>query len=977
MLRLLAAIFFLALPLLAAEPAWQVRTWVTDDGLPNNDVPCVIQNRDGAMLFATRGGLARFDGLRFRERPLRASRGGGVSALLSTSAELWAVTQGVIVRQTADGSETVLNMPVLELPGSRETAFFTDTQGIHWLCYEGGRFHRIQGDHIEQIRTADGLSPTFASCAAMDAQGQIWATGPRVLAKWQNDRFEPVAELPKDRCMITRAAAGGVWIGAGRQLLRHTEKGGLQTIAEITDAPANARISTMHEDRAGRLWLGTFGSGLWLYHEHRFQSMALPNSDVWWLAEDREGSLWTSTGGGGVCRIRPRVLTLLDDPAGPRGDVARALCTDGKGDLWVATQNARVFTRRSSQWQELSPGKKINRLCSGIHGDVWLGTSEGNVLHWNGSIFEPLTPPDDPAKAGIVSIFESSTGDLWIGRGYSAWRHRGGQWQNIPLVAESGEVFTFAEGREGNLYAGSNRGFLMRLEGDRFIRLAADELDCTAIRSLLVMPDGALLIAANGIGLARYAEGRCNLITKTHGLPHRNISQLALDPQGRLWAGGDAGIFMVPYEQITAISEGHAESLQVTLFGRSEGLSGLQANASFPGALIEPDGTFWCSTRSGLARIDTRQVGQNIVPPSASIESIHVNDEAPVLLGQLIGAPPQSDADSIFSASSTRMHLEPGIQTLAFEFGSSSFVAPESVRFRYQLEGIDQEPRIADADRRAVYGRIPPGDYTLRVSAANNDGLWSTRDTVLSLRVAPFYHETAWFRALTLCAAAALIIFIGYRIARARYRRRTESLRRQAAIEAERTRIARDMHDQVGASLTQISLLSDIALAQGSDIPQLNRLAETAREAVTALDEIVWAVDPKQDRLDSLLAYLAPQITDLAQAANLRCRLDFPGQVEARHLPAAFRHQLFLIIREAVNNIIKHARATELKLRITPSPSHLTIEITDNGTGFDPTTRKGNGLTNMRTRTQELHGTLEIESTTGTRITATVPWPQS
>ncbi len=975
--RLFVILVLLALPLLAAEPAWQVRTWVTDDGLPNNDVPCVSQSRDGAMLFATRGGLARFDGLRFRELPLKASRGGGVSAVLTTNEALFTVTNGVVVRQTTEGSETVLNMPTVDLPGSRETAFFTDTQGIHWLCYEGGRFHRILGDHIEQIRTAEGLAPTFASSAAMDAQGQIWATGPRVLAKWQNDRFEPVADLPKDRCIITRAASGGMWIGAGRKLLRHTEKGGVQTIAEITDAPSNARISAMHEDRAGRLWLGTFGSGLWLFHDDHFQSIPIPNNDVWWLTEDREGSLWASTGGGGVCRIRPRVLTLLDDPAGPRGDVARALCTDGQGDLWVATQNGRVFTRRSGQWQELSPGKKINRLCSGIHGDVWLGTNEGGVLHWNGSAFEAITPPVDPTNAGIISLFESTTGDLWIGRSYSVWHRRGGQWQNIPLVAESGEVFTFAEDREGQLYAGSTRGFLMRLEGDRFIRIAADELDCTGIRSLLLMPDGALLISANGAGLARYVEGRCHIITKAHGLPHRNISQLALDPQGRLWAGGDAGLFTVPYEQIVDVSESRAESLHVTLFGRSEGIAGLQANASFPGALIEPDGTFWCSTRSGLARIDTRQVGQNIVPPSASIESILVNDEAPVLLGPLLGSSASSDDDRNFSISSTRMHLEPGIQTLAFEFGASSFVAPESVRFRYQLLGIDQEPRFAESDRRAVYGRIPPGDYTLRVSAANNDGLWSTNDAVLSLHVAPFYHETTWFRALTLCAIAALIIFVGYRIARARYRRRTESLRRQAAIEAERTRIARDMHDQVGASLTQISLLSDIALAQGSDIPQLNRLAETAREAVTALDEIVWAVDPKQDRFDSLLAYLAPQITDLAQAANLRCRLDFPEQTEPRHLPAAFRHQLFLIIREAVNNVIKHARATELKLRLTPSASHLTIEITDNGTGFDATCTTGHGLPNMRTRTQELHGSLEIESTHGTTITITVPWPKS
>lgn len=968
MLRLLITLC-LALPLAAADTAWQVRTWVTDDGLPNNDVVCATQHPDGTMLVATRAGLSRFDGLRFHDVKVRASRGGSVGAVLpADDGSLWMVTNSLIAHVEASGHETTLAMPALDLPGSRETAFFRDQTGAMWLCFEGGRFHRIQNGHIEQVAVAEGLSPTFASNAVIDAHGQIWACGPKVLAKWQNDRFEPVAELPKDRCMITRAAAGGVWIGAGRVLLRHTEKDGLQTIAEMSALPSSARISRLHEDAEGRLWIGTFGSGLWLFQDQGFKAVELPNRDVWWLSEDREGSLWLGTGGGGVCRVRPQFLTMLDEPGSPLGEVARAICTDRNGDLWVATQNARLFTRRAGQWRELAPGidwpsKKAVRVTSGPNGDVWIGTGDGDLVHWGGAAFQNILLPSIDPKLGIVSILPARNGDLWVARSYSVWHRHGDEWRDVVLQAGSGEASTIIEDREGRIWAGTARGMLLREEGGRFIRVGADELTCAAIRSLLIAPDGALLLGTQGSGIVHYAKGRFTPITRAHGLPHPNVSQLVLDEKGRLWAGGDAGLFTVSYDQITAIVEKRATSLQATVFGRSEGISGLQANASFPGSLLERDGTFWCSTRSGLARIATSRVGLNTIPPSATIETITVNDEEPI-----------SGALNLWENSP--LTLPPGVNSLAFEFGASSFVAPRNVAFRYQLSGIDNEPRLADADRRVVYGRLPPGDYTFSVRAANNDGLWGTHDTVLNLRVAPFYYETAWFRALILLAAIGLIIFISYRLARARYRRRTEALRREAAVQAERTRIARDMHDQVGASLTQISLLSDIALAQGSDNPQLNRLAETAREAVTALDEIVWAVDPKQDRFDSLLEYLAPQITDLAQAANLRCRLDFPAHASDRHLPATFRHHLFLIIREAVNNTIKHARATELKLRITPTATHLTIEITDNGTGFNPATT-GNGLTNMRTRTQELQGTLNIEITTGTRITVTVPWPKS
>jgi signal transduction histidine kinase len=321
--------------------------------------------------------------------------------------------------------------------------------------------------------------------------------------------------------------------------------------------------------------------------------------------------------------------------------------------------------------------------------------------------------------------------------------------------------------------------------------------------------------------------------------------------------------------------------------------------------------------------------------------------------------------------------LPAGIRSLAFEFGAGSFVAPGNVAICYQLVGIDREPRLADADRRATYGRLSPGDYTLRVSAANNDGVWSTSERILGITVQPFYYETAWFRILCVIAAIALVTVLGYRIARARYRRRTEALRREAAVLAERTRIARDMHDQLGASLTRILLLSDLAQSENHG-PHLPKLAATAHEAVTYLDEIVWAVNPRHDTLASLVEYIGQQTTDLVSAAGLRCRLKLPATTESRHLSADFRHHLFLIVREAVNNATRHARAKEVLLTIEPGAAELRITITDDGIGFSENGALGNGLANMRSRAAELGGECAIAGApgAGTTITVRLPWPQ-
>ena len=263
--------------------------------------------------------------------------------------------------------------------------------------------------------------------------------------------------------------------------------------------------------------------------------------------------------------------------------------------------------------------------------------------------------------------------------------------------------------------------------------------------------------------------------------------------------------------------------------------------------------------------------------------------------------------------------------------------------------------------------------------AANNDGVWSERDATLAFTVRPFFWETAWFRSCIVAGCLAATAFIAHTIATGRARRQAEALKREAAVERERTRIARDMHDQLGASLTQISLLSDLAQTTGTEHEHLPRLATTAREAIAALDEIVWAVNPRHDNLASLLEYLSHQTVDLLQSAGLRCRLDFPREVPPRHLPTDFRYHFFLIVREAVNNAIKHARAQEVRLSVELTAADIRATIADDGQGFTetPAPTGSNGLANMRTRAADLGGECRIESQPGggTTVSVRLPWP--
>jgi signal transduction histidine kinase len=313
-----------------------------------------------------------------------------------------------------------------------------------------------------------------------------------------------------------------------------------------------------------------------------------------------------------------------------------------------------------------------------------------------------------------------------------------------------------------------------------------------------------------------------------------------------------------------------------------------------------------------------------------------------------------------------------------FELSALSYVAPEHVRLFHRLDGLDPDWITTPPERTASYAHLAPGNYTLRVRAENNDGVPSRRDAVLAFSVRPFVWQRTWFRGGLFAIALAAAAWMAHSAAERRARRQAEALRRETAIERERTRIARDMHDQLGASLTRISLLSDLAQSENHS-PHLPQLSATAHEAVTALDEIVWAVNPRHDTFASLLEYIGQHTTELLQAAGIRCRLEFPERTEPRPLAADFRHHLFLIVREAVNNAAKHARAKQVTLTIEPRENELHVRIVDDGVGFSANGATGHGLTNMRERAADLGGTCEITSApgTGTKIQVRLPWPST
>jgi len=325
-----------------------------------------------------------------------------------------------------------------------------------------------------------------------------------------------------------------------------------------------------------------------------------------------------------------------------------------------------------------------------------------------------------------------------------------------------------------------------------------------------------------------------------------------------------------------------------------------------------------------------------------------------------------ADGQSLQPDAEGSLHLRSGARRIEFHYTLPDLRAPERLRFQYHLEGGDMGWTEAGNQRVAYYGLLAPGDYQFRVKAGGVAADWSEVSGAVQLTIVPRLWERWSVRvagALTLLGAT---LAGGWAVGRARLRRRLVLLERQQALERERTRIARDIHDELGAGLTQISLLSGMtaanARAEAGMRAQSEKIAGVSRSLARTLDEIVWAVRPQNDNLEHVVEYLGQLTRDLCDGSGVQCLFAVPSEVPVVEVSANARHNLVLACREAVTNVLKHSGATEVHLQVRLEPGALAVEILDNGRGFqeaDANPRRS-GLTNMRQRLSEIGGTCEF-----------------
>jgi ligand-binding sensor domain-containing protein/signal transduction histidine kinase len=977
------------------ENPYSVRAWTSEDGLPENKVVGVAQTPDGYLWVATQGGLVRFDGVRFQQFEA-ASTAGFVSRTmrvlyLDRDDRLWLAKEGGVLI-CIDGASVRALTPKDGLPqldfndGQRSLAWEKDDS--LWISYSRGTVVRFREGHVDAFSVKDGL-PTKGICYfCTDRNGRLWFVKGGQIGVFRGGKFVTLLDLSPNYAMIAPARAGGIWICANHQVLKFSEGGSTVALAKLPASRSDLNVTAMLEDREGAVWVGTAFNGLFRCDRNGVASVGTTYSAISSLAEDLEGNLWVGTLGGGLNCVQPRVVSLIGTAAGLPFEGVYSVCRDASGALWAVGQNGALARQQGEKWVTLTLDNKVadvhaTCVAADSTGTVWIGTAQGTLYRWTNGQFLNFTFVDGVHKGGVRSLLATASGDLWIATdsantSNSLYRIRNGNVRCFDLPPGQRLIRAMAEDVDGNVWAGASDGLLVRVTGETLVDETA-KFPRFSIRCLYGSRAGGLWIGYAGFGVGRLWGGRITRFTLEQGLPNDYVSQILEDDRGGIWFAGNQGVFQVRGQEFDEVGAGHSAWLRPVLYGHDKGMPNMQANFDYcPNAARSADGQLIFSMLTGLVQVQPDRVQLNRLQPGVIVERV-VADGRLLAAYQTAGSPVVTNAlvpmeldrrDEI-----NEIRLPAGVQQIQFDFTALSFVAPENVQFRYQLEGLDQGWVDAGDQRSAQYTHLPPGKYRFKVIACNNDRIWNQTGVTLAVIQEPHIWETLWFKSLVAAATFGIISGAMAMVLRRRHKLVVERLEHQRALELERTRIARDLHDDLGVGLTEIGLLGDLAGTSG-ELPQTSRerleeITGRARTLAASLDEIVWAINPANDTSQSLVDYFFPYAQKLLGCAGIRCRLEVIEPLPVGSLNAEERHEFFHAYKEALNNVIRHSGASQVQVTISAAEGNLLIRIADNGRGLEEMAGKGarHGLAGMRERLRLLGGRCDITGGAGSGTT--------
>jgi len=1014
-----------------------------EQGLSQCTVGAIFQDRRGFLWIGTSDGLNRYDGYSFKHYKhdpgdTNSLSDNSVTAIAEDGlGRLWVGTAEGGVNQFDRWHDRFIRYQhrpddLLSLSHNHVEIIFEDSFGVLWIGTRGGGLNAFDRKTEKFIRyrheagNPNSLSHDAINGIIEDKTKTLW-----IFTRGALNRFDRQTRTFKRVIVVTvpdesistiyEDHTGKFWIGTLRSGLKvFDQQTGRFTQAYRHDPRdsttiSNDRVTVICEDLTGALWIATEKSVnrfdratekfLRLRHDPQNPN-SLGRGTCTRMYQDRSGLLWIETDGSGLNKLDPRPVKFAhikhepDNPNSLSNDLPKAICEDRFGDLWIGNVWGKLdrFNRRTGTFthyqddpdnpQSLS-SDGVYAICEDNSGDLWIGggTSGLNRFDREREIFDNYRNETGKRLGlthdGVNAIGEDHEGYLWLG-GDSLRKYdkRTGKTQNFfhqadnPNSLSNNQITAIYADQKGTLWVGTVNGLNKlvpsvnsgqapsEIEGfaratetfKRYLHEPANpnSLGHNYIKSIFEDHEGNLWIGTSD-GLNKF-DPTTEIFTHYHekdGLPNSFIYSVLGDAQGHLWLSTNRGL-----------SRFNPATNKFRNYDLKDGLQSFEYNT----------GAYHRSQRTGEMFFGGIN-GLNIFHPDSVRDDPYL---PPIVLTDFkkFDLPVQLEAD-VTDLDEIKLAYEENVFSL--EFAVLDFTHPEKNQYAYMLEGFDHDWVYCGTRRFARYTNLDPGAYTFRVKGTNHDGVWNAQGASIKIAIVPPVWMTWWFRTVAIMMMLAAVASAAKYISVRKFKKRVEELEHRHALENERKRISKDMHDELGANLTRIAILSEISknAAGDSDRLQTNleKIAETARATIDGMSEIIWAINPQNNTLDNLSAYLRKCAAAVFEMTPVQCHLDFPETVPDHPISAEFRRHIFMVVKEAMHNVVKHAKATEVEMKLISNDHTLEILIKDNGQGFVPATISGaetpngrgvsgggNGLPNMNKRMAEVGGQFEIQS---------------
>lgn len=997
----------------------------TCEAFQSEVVKALAEDAEGALWVATKQGVLRIQDGSVRHFGESDGLGGEetTSVSLGKDGSIWVGSSGGISR-FRDG--VWRTWPDLAAHSSFAYCVLADDDDGAWVGTDTGlkrldpKTGRVQA-LWEHPWSEDEPEQGIVRCVMWDRQRRLWFGTDHAVFRWDNGRIQswPQGKNSAEnrvKCLY-EDSAGRIWAVIGFELYGLAEQGFVPV--DPAFGLSDMVVNGLTEDHAGNLWVGSRYAGLTCLRPAPLQVLTrndgLPDNRIAAVTADGEGGVRIVTGMG-VCAWNDGRLWTPPQPDWEPGGTLRSVLQTVTGEWWAVSVKGGL---QPLVRPEVVPGGLPAHVMAGcdirsVHqdqqGDVWLAC-RGGLARW--------VPAFGKAKPGAGingewwlfnenGLFRSSFGGgrSWARspEGVWTWSEKGvvrefspdsppeADWSNWTKEAIRGSFpdydFTaMAEDAEGTLWLGTESGGLLRLRDWQLSAfttnhgLASDRVTC-----LLLGSQNRLWVGTEG-GLSVSEGNGFRSLNHLQGFPSDTVEQLLEDGAGDLWVGGELGIYRLRREQVLNRARGGKGPFEVLLFDEADGLLSTEVHGKTqPGACRTADGRLWFPTASGLVIIDPTEVREARPPFTLSVRSVRCAgvlrfDRDTYAAGRpdkttvSPASGSQAQAAVIASSAAGDVVLPPGSgRSLEIDYSALTLTVPERVRFRYRLAGFDQAWIDAGQRRVAYYTNLKPGTYRFEVMGGKRHGSWNDASlATLAFSIRPRFTETHLFP--TLCGVGLMVLIMAIYRVRVQVLRRIHRLQHAAELAAERDRIARDMHDDLGARLHEILLLSE-SLGKGNAAAV--RIGDSTREAARSLEETVWAVQPAKDSLDQLIAFLLQRSREILESAGVSLELEIPESLPPWPLHGARRQNLFLICREALHNAVLHGHPNRVTISVAIQGVSVRLAIHDDGRGFQPQTVEdaGNGLANMRHRAREADASLVIDSAPGTGTTVTLQWQQ-